>query len=581
MDHVSTVLGVAWRSLDLEDPAVLAAVARVREEAVAAKEQLSHDTEASIPVVLPGIVRGVRITRGEFESAIRLRVLRTVDHLAQAIEAAGADPADLRTVLLVGGSSRIPLVSRLVSARLGLAVGADANAEYAVCLGAAIAAGGRLEAQAGLSGSPLRAQAPAPAPVTEEAAMAWWRPEPAPEPEPRPSPGPAGRPGLIDEDVRFSVFRPRALAVGEWASLLVVAHKSQQYLDPERGVVDPLEDVNDLVEGRYGETPIDATNGDARQALGRGSELRVVPDLPGIVCNPPAFDFTWLEAVHEAHFRVRPRADLVGRIVRGFVRIWYGRLILGELSVAIPVVEERPPTVASRAALDRGEEINLYRKIFPSYSHRDRDMVRYFQAAAYALGDQYLQDVVSLRSGEPWDERLLELIGEADVFQLFWSHNSMRSPYCRREWERALALHRPSFVRPLYWEDPLPEDPALGLPPGDLRALHFAHVPVTPLPFDIGTLHGREPSPAVGRPTGDRISGPAASTSTGAASRARPDGPAGHVPPPLPPHGRHTAPASFDMSGETASGRSGAVLWGLAALLAVLALVVVAYVLTV
>ncbi len=98
--------------------------------------------------------------------------------------------------------------------------------------------------------------------------------------------------------------------------------------------------------------------------------------------------------------------------------------------------------------------------------------------AARALGDQYLQDVLTLRAGERWDTRLLELIDDADVFQLFWSHNSMRSRHCRDEWEHALGLQRPLFVRPLYWDEPLPGDPGRGLPPSALRALHFVKVPV-------------------------------------------------------------------------------------------------------
>jgi hypothetical protein len=81
--------------------------------------------------------------------------------------------------------------------------------------------------------------------------------------------------------------------------------------------------------------------------------------------------------------------------------------------------------------------------------------------------------VLTLRSGERWQTRLPELIEQADVFQLFWSNNSMRSPYCREEWEHALALGRPLFVRPVYWEDPMPQDPTLGLPPVALRELHF------------------------------------------------------------------------------------------------------------
>ena len=204
MDHVASVLGVAWRTLDLDDPTVLAAVAQVREHAVAAKEQLSSDTEASIPVVLPGIVRDVRITRGEYEAAIRIPVLRTVDVLAQAIEAAGTTPADIRTALLVGGASRTPLVSRLVKSELGLDVGIDAHPKYAVCLGAAISAGARLEAAGAPPVQPLLGeQVPpsepaAPREQTASEEPAWRGPEPedgwrwpGPEEDDEPEPEPA------------------------------------------------------------------------------------------------------------------------------------------------------------------------------------------------------------------------------------------------------------------------------------------------------------------------------------------------------------------------------------------------------
>ena len=75
---------------------------------------------------------------------MRIPLLRTVDLLAQAVESAGVRTADLHAVLLVGGSSRIPLVSRLIAGELGVPVTLDAHPKYAVCLGAAIAAGARL-----------------------------------------------------------------------------------------------------------------------------------------------------------------------------------------------------------------------------------------------------------------------------------------------------------------------------------------------------------------------------------------------------------------------------------------------------
>src|SRR5205085_1026990 len=110
-------------------------------------------------------------------------------------------------------------------------------------------------------------------------------------------------------------------------------------------------------------------------------------------------------------------------------------------------------------------------KIFASYSHRDREIVEQIEHHIQALGDKYLRDVTELRSGQDWQRWMKDAISEADVFQLFWSHNAMRSAYVREEWEYALAL-----ARPIYWETPLPESPTENLPPEELRRLHFQHL---------------------------------------------------------------------------------------------------------
>jgi hypothetical protein len=52
----------------------------------------------------------------------------------------------------------------------------------------------------------------------------------------------------------------------------------------------------------------------------------------------------------------------------------------------------------------------------------------------------------------------------------------MQSPFVEQEWRYALSLGREGFVRPTYWEEPLPELPERGLPPEDLRRLHFYHL---------------------------------------------------------------------------------------------------------
>lgn len=141
---VGVQLGSAWAALDRQDPTVRRGLARLRWQIVAAKEELSARTEVEVDVDLPGLRRTVTVSRTRLEEAIDPLVERSVDVLADVIDAAGLTPADLDRVLLVGGSSRIPLVARRVDERLGIRVVTDAHPKYAVCLGAAVAAGSLL-----------------------------------------------------------------------------------------------------------------------------------------------------------------------------------------------------------------------------------------------------------------------------------------------------------------------------------------------------------------------------------------------------------------------------------------------------
>jgi actin-like ATPase involved in cell morphogenesis len=136
--HVRASLGDALEGLDADDPASRAALIHLRRECVAAKHALSADSDASIAVLLPTVRTGVRLTRSEFEDMIRPALAETVVALRRSIRSAGVEAADLASVLLVGGSSRIPLVSQLVATELGRPVVVDAHPKDAIALGAAI-----------------------------------------------------------------------------------------------------------------------------------------------------------------------------------------------------------------------------------------------------------------------------------------------------------------------------------------------------------------------------------------------------------------------------------------------------------
>lgn len=174
--HVERALAGAIDDIDADDAAALAALARLREDCRAAKEALSLDTDAQIPVLLPALQTEVRITRAEFEAMVRTRVDETIDALERAIHSAGLEPSEIARVLLVGGSSRIPLVAELVRQATRRPVALDAHPKHAIALGAAMA--GTTEASTAQVGVTPAAPAVAAAPGVSDAPAPPSPPEP-------------------------------------------------------------------------------------------------------------------------------------------------------------------------------------------------------------------------------------------------------------------------------------------------------------------------------------------------------------------------------------------------------------------
>ncbi len=113
-------------------------LALCRRDCTEAKEALSVQTEVTIPVLLPQVQTQVCLSRAEFEDLIRPQVQQSVEALRRTLRSAGLDPAELDTVLLIGGSSRVPLVAQLLSSELGRPVAVDPDPQVMTVLGAAV-----------------------------------------------------------------------------------------------------------------------------------------------------------------------------------------------------------------------------------------------------------------------------------------------------------------------------------------------------------------------------------------------------------------------------------------------------------
>ncbi|SPE32405.1 hypothetical protein SBA6_180016 [Candidatus Sulfopaludibacter sp. SbA6] len=263
--------------------------------------------------------------------------------------------------------------------------------------------------------------------------------------------------------VRFTVYHPSDLTPETWHRLLAYIHTEASDADVE---ADSLQRLGRMDHHRK-------ARGAATVPLLRGTEITVIPELPGCVFNPRSLNLLLLEDLHCAEFRVQLAAGRPGfeleRPLTGQVSFFAESVLIGEV----------PIWVVGSAEADGGRSADSMRKssragyesVFVSYSHVDESIVARVGRAYKALGMQFLRDIEVLRSGEEWNGRLLELIEQADIFQLYWSDAARDSTYVEREWRHALNQARKNFIRPVYWMRPMPP------PPAELNHFNFAFLP--------------------------------------------------------------------------------------------------------
>lgn len=109
----------------------------LRQDIRGAKETLSRHTYTDVP--MPPPFADAHVTREDLEKLIAAPLSRAVELTSAAIEEAGLRPKQLTGIFLVGGSSRIPMISRLVHERTGVVPTTLDQPETVVARGALLA----------------------------------------------------------------------------------------------------------------------------------------------------------------------------------------------------------------------------------------------------------------------------------------------------------------------------------------------------------------------------------------------------------------------------------------------------------
>ncbi len=117
------------------------AVQELRKALIAAKHELSAADKTAVKLALPnGGAYFREIKRAEYDRWIRPIVDRTMAPVRQAVADAKLTPAEIEEVVLVGGSTRVPLVRRTVEEFFGRTPHTELNPDEVVALGAAVQA---------------------------------------------------------------------------------------------------------------------------------------------------------------------------------------------------------------------------------------------------------------------------------------------------------------------------------------------------------------------------------------------------------------------------------------------------------
>src|SRR5438552_6607526 len=116
------------------------AMQELRLAAEAAKIRLSSEERTTLTIPSARLTYRRDITRAELERLVEPLVTRTLGPCRRALGDAGLTPADIDEIVLVGGSTRVPLVRQRVPELFGKAPHRQLNPDEAVALGAAVQA---------------------------------------------------------------------------------------------------------------------------------------------------------------------------------------------------------------------------------------------------------------------------------------------------------------------------------------------------------------------------------------------------------------------------------------------------------
>ncbi len=250
--------------------------------------------------------------------------------------------------------------------------------------------------------------------------------------------------------VRFAAYYPKELAPNVWQP--VKAYAMLGYAaeavaaDAEGGDAEKLPDI------------LFDRNRNLRYRIPEGAQVTVTPHMKGFQFNPQTVSIGFYRTWHRFDFEMRAVDARLDEATNGHLTFMVDGLVVSDVPLSVYVGKS---ITTDRKDIIRRVFRKPYRSVYASVADADKALAERCQRVYEALGMYTMRDVMEMRAGGDWNEDLLKLVDEAEVFQLFWSGAAAQSEAVAQEIDRALThTNRENFIRPVVWEQPATALPA-------------------------------------------------------------------------------------------------------------------------
>ena len=149
-----------------------------------------------------------------------------------------------------------------------------------------------------------------------------------------------------DEEASFTAGYPGVVTPHHWYSLFVYVHLPRLQAEADQRIAD---------ESRWLGLHPAASKAAAYVPLPKGTQLRVSPQVPGVVFNPPTQEVRWVEDLQQLEFRLQATSEAAGHTVLGAVEVYASPLLVAQVPLSINVrgadePHERPDAAATSTA---------------------------------------------------------------------------------------------------------------------------------------------------------------------------------------------------------------------------------------